>query len=245
MGRFFIFVTMKTILFTILFTLTAFLSASCQVLKPVQKFNLNIEEASDLDLHPNGYDFIVTTDLGMIHTVDSTFRIKTTSDFKGDDFEGLCVFRDTIYVSEENDRQFVLFDIENLKFIRSYSIPFVMRNGDRIEGMAVHPDNQRLILISEDKPVEIFIFNPITHQHNILKSESLPEIASLAFYDQRLFALSDESPELLELNPENFEVLNRWRIRVNNAEGIVFRNHRLYVVSDELRKAYEFEIPMK
>lgn len=219
------------------------ISARTQVLKPIAKFKLNIEEVSDLKLHPNGTDFIATTDFGLIHHLDSTFEIQFTSPFQGDDFEGLCILNDTIYVSEDRDRQLILFLPDSLEFIRAYTVPFVMRNGDHIEGMIALPHTNRILLFSEEKPIEIFSYNPRSQTHEVISKDDLPEIASLDFWNGRLFALSDESPELIELNPTNLEIIGRWRIRVNNAEGLCFRNGYMYIVSDELRKAFQFEIP--
>jgi uncharacterized protein YjiK len=219
------------------------ITTSGQTLKPTAKYRLNIREISDLTTHPNGNDFIATSDFGEIYILDSTFQVKLKSDYSGDDFEGLCIFNDTIYVSEDRDRQLVLFEPTKLAFLRAFSVPFQMRNGDQVEGMIGDFENKTILLFSEDKPVEIFFYNPNTGKHEVRDSKDLPEIASLDFWNNRLFALSDESPELLELDPKSFSVIQRWRIQVNNAEGLCFRNGMMYIVSDELRKAYQFEIP--
>jgi WD40 repeat protein len=233
---------MKNIIFIVLYLLVS-QAISGQILKPTSKFTLDIDEVSDLLLHPNGVDYVVTTDNGELYVLDSTFTIQYKSEFEGDDFEGLCLYKNNIYVSEDRDRQLVVFEPEKLVLVRAFTVPFQMRNGDQIEGMTTDREGKNLILFSEEKPIEIFIYSPETHEHEVRTVEELPEIASLDFYGNRLFALSDESPELLELNPSTFQIMHRWRIRVNNAEGICIRNHKIYVVSDELRRAFQFEIP--
>ena len=82
----------------------------------------------------------------------------------------------------------------------------------------------------------------ITKQTDI--SDVASDISSARFYKNELFLLSDEDMTLIKVNPETFEVIQKWRIPVINPEGLAFdKNGNILITSDDMQRLFYFNNP--
>lgn len=67
------------------------------------------------------------------------------------------------------------------------------------------------------------------------------DVSSIGYYNDKIFILSDEDSELLQVNPNTYELEKRWSLGVLNPEGFYFgKDQNLYVMSDNLQQIFRF-----
>ena len=67
------------------------------------------------------------------------------------------------------------------------------------------------------------------------------DVSSLTLYGKKLYMLSDEDSEILQLNPATYQLEKRWKLGILNPEGFYFdQTGNLFVLSDNMQKVYRF-----
>jgi len=67
------------------------------------------------------------------------------------------------------------------------------------------------------------------------------DASSLTWFDNKLYVLSDEDSEILQINPLTYILEKRWSLGILNPEGFYFLPDRsLHVLSDNMQTIYHF-----
>jgi uncharacterized protein YjiK len=233
---------MKFLVLPILFICCNQLNAQTKI-KPLKSFHTEVKEPSDIALHPTKDTYFVVSDNGFLHEVDSLGKILRTADFEGFDTEGVWAKDGFVYVVEEMVRKIRVFAIDDLTLVRTVTVPYQGGRNKAYEAITFNPVRNRFILITEKDPVYLFELDEnLTVQNEIELKKIARDISAATFHNGFLWLLSDEDREIIQMNPQTYEVIQRWVIPVNNPEGIVFnRKGELIIVSDDMEKFYFFD----
>ena len=72
------------------------------------------------------------------------------------------------------------------------------------------------------------------------------DISSAYYYQNALWLLSDEDMMLIKLNPQTYEVIQKWSLPVINPEGFTFdKDGNLIITCDDMQRIYFFNNPEK
>ncbi|MFN4122431.1 MAG: SdiA-regulated domain-containing protein [Flavobacteriales bacterium] len=212
-------------------------------LKPVEKMVVHVKEPSDICLSPDQKHFFIVSDDGMLVKTNLDFRPVQTAAKELYDPEAVYADDKFVYVVEERTRNLLLFDIHTLDVARIITYPY---NGGRNKGYEAFTFNaakDKFIMLTEKEPIWIFELDKQLHLENQLEFKYKGDISAAAFHQNKLWLLSDENMEILQLNPHTYQIEKIYSIPVINPEGLTFMpDGRLVVVSDDMQKAYFFNL---
>jgi len=235
----------NTLCFLILFSLISIADNKEKIKKisPKNKFHTEVREPSDICLNPQNDNYFVVSDNGFLHEVDEQGKIVRTADFEGFDCEGVFADQEFVYVVEEMVRKIRVFDIANLTLQRTVILPYQGGRNKAYEAITFNEKKGHMIIITEKDPIYLFELDDKLNFYNEIHLGGIArDISAATFYQDRLFLLSDEDREIIEVNPENYEVLNRWKLPIINPEGVVFnKKDELIIISDDMEKFFVFD----
>jgi uncharacterized protein YjiK len=213
-------------------------------IKPYRHQYSLIKEPSDICKHPYLPHFFVVSDNGFLYEVDSTGHILRKADFEGYDTEGVFADSFYVYVVEEMVRKIRVFDIQTLKLSRTVNVPYSGGRNKGYEAITFNPQKGLMLLFTEKDPLYLFELNADLLVVNEIRLNKIArDISAATFYKGRLFVLSDEDREVIELSPDSYRVIQRWKLPVINPEGLVFTaDSRLIILSDDREKWYFFDV---
>lgn len=214
-------------------------------LQPLSVYNLNISEPSGIAYNSKNNTLMIVSDGSSdIYETDLTGNILRTIPTTSSDMEGITLSQncDTIYVVEETNRKVTSYSELGVR-LNSFTVDVATDPKHALEGIARNSSNNRLIVLNEKLPCMLLEFNGTTEiwRKEINYTTDISDI----FYDaatNNLWIVSDESQKILQLT-YNTNLINEWKIPVQQAEGITIVNDKVYIVSDSERKLYIFQKP--
>lgn len=217
--------------------------APVQVLKikPVNKFKTNVPEPSDIVIYENG--FLAVSDNGLLFQIDNHGKITRQAQFKGVDFEALCIKEGFLFVSDESPRRIYQFKISDFSLVNTFHVPYHGGNNSGFESLTFNEAKNKFILISE-RPTILYELDENFHKITETDLKGFSDISSVTFYQNKLWILSDEDMTVSRLNSTDYQLEKRFKIPVHNPEGITFdKNKNMIICSDDLRTIYTFNDP--
>jgi len=207
-------------------------------LKVVGKQSVQVPEPSDFCLGIDGETLFMVSDDGYVFETDLQGNIIRKADYKGYDCEGIWLKDSLLYVVEEMTRKIAILDAVNLKVIRKVHLPYGGGRNKGYEAITYNEHKGRFILLTEKDPIYLF---ELDDQLNIINEYNLTgiarDISSATWYDGKLYLLSDEDMEIIQVDPETYQVIKRWYVPVINPEGILFRSHKeVWILSDDMQQ---------
>ncbi len=236
---------MKAHSLLIFFVLITFIAEaqSRAKLEPIKNKLMQVREPSDICLSPDNSHFYIVNDNGQLVKSDLNFEPIQISEKELYDPEAVYSDAEYVYVVEERTRNLTLFDHKSLKPYRSICYPY---SGGRNKGYEAFTFNQitkRYILATERDPIWIIELDQNLQIYNQFEFDYKGDISSATWHADKLWLLSDENMEVLRLNPTTFAIEYIYQIPVINPEGFVFMpDGKLIVISDDMQRAYTFEI---
>jgi uncharacterized protein YjiK len=210
-------------------------------LKPQHKCKTNVPEPSDITKYGNG--FLAVSDNGLLFEIDKNGRITRKAEFKGVDFEAICIKDEFIYVSDETPRRVYQFKISDFSLINTFYVPFHGGNNSGFESLTFNEDKNKFILISE-KPTIIHEYDATFQKTGEIDIKGYSDISSVVFYKHKIWVLSDEDMTVSRLNATDYKLEKRFKIPVLNPEGITFDGlNQMIICSDDLQTIYTFNDP--
>ncbi|MCB2216093.1 SdiA-regulated domain-containing protein [Desulfofustis glycolicus] len=204
----------------------------------------DIVEPSDICLHPDGESLLIVSDKGTLFQTDANGTVLTRAPFQGGDFEGVYSHAGKIYVADESNRLVHRFNPDGLVLEQTFSIPYDGKRNSGYESIVYNPVREVFLLITEKDPVTILELDDSFQVRAALPFAAASDISAATWHDGALWLLSDEEQAVLKLDPDRYEVLERWNISaVKKPEGIVFIGGSMLVVCDKEQLLYFFPAP--
>lgn len=234
---------MKKFLTGILLLVLCSAKSGQQHLKPYFHHDINIPEPSDICLStidPSHY--YIVSNRGCIAETDSNGKILRHTPFDGSDYEGVCIKDNMIYAMDESMRRIDMINQSDFSLHRSYYLNYSGARNKGFEGLVYMPDRKLFVAVVE-KPAIVMELNEQLQVVSQTQMRQFFELSSVTYHDKFLWFLSDENHEVMKVNPDNFAILKRWNLPVNNPEGICFdTNNNLLIVSDDMSELFKFKI---
>lgn len=233
------------IYFAIFFFIAFLVLATAQKKVPLsykKKLKLSVEEPSDLAITLDK-KFLIVSDNGYVAKVDSIGKIIEKSNFKGFDFEGICIVGDFFYVSDESPRQIHVFNLADLSYKKTIQLEYHGARNSGFESITYNTETEHFLLVSEKDPIWIKEYDK---NFNLLSQYSFQEardISAAQFYLNKLWLLSDEDMKLYRLNSSSMKVEKIFSINtILNPEGFYFDSSgKLCIISDDMQTIYFFD----
>lgn len=229
----------------LLFTSIHSKSQSTNCLKVENKIHCKLPEPSDVTLTSDNLNYLIASDHGMLYKMDLNGKVVSKALVSGADYEGICLWNNKIYVSEESFRKIMVYDETSLTFLYSYPLQWSGGRNQGFEAIARNEAKQCFVLISEKNPSVIF---ELDSTFNFIHEYPSPvsEISSACWHNGFLFVLSDEAHKVYQLNSMNYSIKDSWSIPVTNPEGIAFDGKgNMLIVSDDRSILFSFKSPVQ
>lgn len=229
--------------FTLGIILLSLEKSKIKKIKPINKFYTEVQEPSDICIHPSNFNYFVVSDNGFLHEVDTLGKIIRTADFEGFDCEGVFADEKFVYVVEEMVRKVRVFDIETLQLKRTVVLPYQGGRNKAYESITFNEKKGHMIIITEKDPIYLYELDKNLNFYNEVHLGNIArDISATTFHDGKLYFLSDEDREIIQVNPENYAVINRWKLPIINPEGMAFnKKGELIILSDDMEKFFIFD----
>lgn len=216
-------------------------------LKPTKWISTVIPEPSDICYSSTSDSFFVVSDKGILFETDRDGKVLRKQKQKDTDFEAVYSDASKVFAVDESNRTIYQYDIKSFKLIKTIVIPY---NGARNKGYEAFDYDivkNKYVLLSESNPIILF---ELDTDFNIINQTDLSKIASdissARFYKGFLWLLSDEDMMLLKLNPNTYEVIQKWSLPVINPEGLAFdKDGKIIITCDDMQRIYYFNNPEK
>ena len=213
-------------------------------LKPIAKHSIQVPEPSDFCLSADGNSLFVVSDDGFVFETDLEGKVIRKADYKGYDCEGIWLKDGLLYVVEEMTRKIAIIETTHFKEIRKVHLPYGGGRNKGYEAITYNEQKGRFLLLTEKDPIYLF---ELDDQLNIQNEYNLTglarDISAATWYNGKLYLLSDEDMQIIQLDPENYQVIQRWYVPVINPEGILFKSDQeVWILSDDMQQFFVFKI---
>lgn len=217
------------------------------VLKPNRWLSVPIPEPSDLCYHASTNTFYVVSDNGILFETDADGKILRQVKQANTDFEAVYADDQFVYAVDETHRDIYTYNTSDLKQVRIANVPYSGGRNKGFEAITFNKSKNTFVVITERDPIMLFELDAnfkISNQFDL--SAIARDIASACYHDNALWLLSDEDMMLFKLNPQTYEVLQKWSLPVINPEGFAFdKDGNLLVTCDDMQRIYYFNNPEK
>jgi uncharacterized protein YjiK len=218
-----------------------FFQISVGQLKPYESHHIQISEPSDICLSDKDENLFIVSDEGELYKTDKLGKIILKSKYKGNDFEGVCVKGNHVYVSDESSRKIHEFDANTLEHISSKSIILDEDLNAGFESITFNKKTNQFILISEKKPNVMIFCDENLNVINELNLKITSDISAANYYNQKLYILSDEEHCIIELD-QDYKEVKRYSVNIINPEGLCFDSQgNVIIVSDNMESIFYYK----
>ena len=215
-------------------------------LKPTKWISIEIPEPSDICYHAETNTFYIVSDNGILFETDYDGKIIRKIKQLDCDFEAVFTDGQSIYAVDETHRDIYMYDT-NFKKTRVVNVPYSGAKNKGYEAIAFNKIKNNFVVITERDPITLFELDSnfkIINQTDL--SNIARDISSAYYYQNALWLLSDEDMMLIKLNPQTYEVIQKWSLPVINPEGFTFdKDGNLIITCDDMQRIYYFNNPEK
>jgi len=215
-------------------------------LELVNSVNINIPEPSGLAINSSeNILYIVSDHTAQVYSLSIEGDLIQTFNYVGDDLEGVSTFTENkLLLAEERSKEIVEFDMITGNFSK-HSINYTNNDENSgIEGVAYKENDGTTFILNEKNPGKLI---RLRADFSIIVEYDLTFASDYSgiFYDKNLNVLWIVSDQNKTLNKCTLigELIEKYSIPVQKAEGIVVTNENIYIVSDSENKLYTFIKP--
>lgn len=216
------------------------LSFRSDKIKLIRTINVPVKEPSGIAYYPKEDVYFVVSDNGKLFKLNKNFKKVKKAEHTGIDFEDVCLAKDLVVVTDETARKILFYDTD-LNLVKIKNISYSGGRNKGIESITFNKKTNQFMLVTEKEPIYVFAYNDDLLEQNNIEINLAGDISSLTFYKGNYYFLSDDDRSLIKTDL-NFNKLTEWKLPIVNPEGLTFNNNELVVVSDDLQKAYFFDL---
>lgn len=255
----------KTLFIVMLCALCGFTTP--QHLKPFYHHAVGIDEPSDICAATEPDHYYVVGDRGSVCEIDGKGmivedvnpqtgkKIQRATNNNGSDYEGVCVKDGIIYLMDESMRRIDVISEADWKAAfttgKGHKFPHITKSlylhysGPRnkgFEGITYIPERKKFVAVIE-RPTMVFELNEDLQTTAELRTSQFYELSSVRYHDGFLWFLSDENHEIMKCDINDYHIIDRWKIPVDNPEGIAFDNDgNVLITSDDMAELFKFKM---
>ena len=215
---------------------------SQEPLKPISTFKIEIKEPSGITYFKN-HLYIVSDYNGLVYKTNLRGEITKNIPTDFTDLEGVAVDEDgDLFVVNERKRTFVKIK-QNGETDKKYKIKGSQKhNNSGLEGVCFSKKLDCFFIVNESSPREVLRISKKGKEKDSFKIDFANDLSGICFDEElnSLWIVSDESKAIYNLNL-NGELLKKYKISVEKAEGITIQKNKIYIVSDSENKLYVFK----
>ncbi len=208
---------------------------------------LDVPEPSGLTLAADGRSFWTVSDrTGSIYQLDREGRLLRVlpPPHPKADLEGISIGNHAqhLYLAEERRREIIQIDTTGSVLAR-YALDISGKKNSGLEGITWHPTEKVFYVLNEKKPALVLQLNSDFQIAEKYPIRDVQDISGIAFDPQRNFfwIISDENRAVFTWTP--IEGISRsFSLPIRKVEGIAIQGNRLFLVSDDSAKLYEYTI---
>jgi uncharacterized protein YjiK len=236
---------MKTYLFFGV-ALLLFGNAHAQCLKPISSSWLKFSEPSDLCATAVPGEYILLAEKGRVLVVNEQLEMLREAPFYGYDLEGVCFDGTHVYVSEESFQKILVLDAKTLEVIRSVPLHHGGGRNEGFEAMAYIPQSKSFLLSTEKDPQYFLELDANLRVMQTFTIKGISEVSAITLIGKNVYVLSDEDHALYHVDVQGRKIIEQYELPVINPEGVCAKpNGEIMVVSDDMAKLFNFQIPIK
>lgn len=230
-------------IFLIVFTSCVFNSTSQNALKPTKVFKLAISEPSGITFQ-NNHLYIVSDSNGVVYKTNLEGEIKSEIQTSTTDNEGVSFNSEGNLVIVNEPKRKVLIVNTSGEELDNFKVEGKQKHKDSgLEGICFVPLEDSYFVINEKSPRQLLKISLEGAIIDTVKIDFAEDLSGICFDKESnsLWIVSDKSSLLINVSLKG-ELLKKYKIPVNKAEGVVLVNKQIYIVSDEENKLYVFEL---
>ncbi len=217
-------------------------------LELLSKHKLAILEPSGLAADPAGNALYTVSDhSNEVYKISLTGEVIKTYGYSGNDLEGVSFYKNnSLLLAEERQKTIVVYHMSDGTEERH---PLSYNNNEEnsgIEGVAYNSHDGSSFVLNEKNPG---ILMRLRADFSIVKTYNLDFASDYSgvFYDRmanELWIVSDQSKTINRCTL-NGKRIKSYSVNINQAEGIVLVNNKIYVVSDADAFLYVYQLPQQ
>ena len=209
-------------------------------------YKINVSEPSGLSINDSGTALYTVSDkTSIVYKLSLTGDVIETIDFKGSNLEGVSTYTENkLLLAEESKKKIIVLDMLKGK---SSKHKIVYKNYDRnsgIEGVTFDKNSNTIFILNEKNPGKLI---RLQNDFSVSAEYDLSFAADYSgvFYENssnQLWILSDQNRTVNKCTLSG-ELIESFRIKVSQPEGIAVTDNHIYIVCDEKAKLYVFKKP--
>jgi uncharacterized protein YjiK len=209
-------------------------------------YKINVSEPSGLSINDSGTALYTVSDkTSIVYKLSLTGDVIETIDFKGSNLEGVSTYiENKLLLAEELKKKIIVLDMLTGK---SSKHKIAYKNYDRnsgIEGVTFDKNSNTIFILNEKNPGKLI---RLQNDFSVLAEYDLSFAADYSgiFYEDssnQLWILSDQNRTVNKCTLSG-ELIESFRIKVSQPEGIAVADKHIYIVCDEKAKLYVFKKP--
>lgn len=209
-------------------------------------YKINVSEPSGLSINDSGTALYTVSDkTSIVYKLSLTGDVIETIDFKGSNLEGVSTYTENkLLLAEESKKKIIVLDMLKGK---SSKHKIAYKNYDRnsgIEGVTFDKNSNTIFILNEKNPGKLI---RLQNDFSVSAEYDLSFAADYSgiFYENssnQLWILSDQNRTVNKCTLSG-ELIESFRIKVSQPEGIAVTDNHIYIVCDEKAKLYVFKKP--
>ena len=209
-------------------------------------YKIDVSEPSGLSINDSGTELYTVSDkTSIVYKLSLTGDVIETIDFKGSNLEGVSTYTENkLLLAEESKKKIIVLDMLKGK---SSKHKIAYKNYDRnsgIEGVTFDKNSNTIFILNEKNPGKLI---RLQNDFSVLAEYDLSFAADYSgiFYENssnQLWILSDQNRTVNKCTLSG-ELIESFRIKVSQPEGIAVTDNHIYIVCDEKAKLYVFKKP--
>ena len=209
-------------------------------------YKIKVSEPSGLSINGSATELYTVSDkTSKVYKLSTKGDVIQTFDFKGSNLEGVSTYTENkLLLAEESIKEIVVFDMVTGG---SSNHKITYKNNDRnsgIEGVTFDSNSNTIFILNEKHPGKLI---RLRNDFSVLAMYDLnfADDYSGIFYENssnQLWILSDQNKTVNKCTLRG-ELIESFKIKVSQPEGIAVTDNYIYIVCDEKAKLYVYKKP--
>lgn len=219
--------------------------ASYPMLRPTLKYSVKgMSEASEIVLAADGQNVYILADKAYVYKADMQGKKIQKIDVKGYDIEGATLVGDKLYISDENLRQVLCYNLSTQTLEKTHQLHYGGGANLGFESIVHLPLSNTFLLASEKSPCVFHEYSETFQLLNQFQIKGIREVSALCWYQNNLYVLSDEEATVYKVDLQKHTIINAWQVPIINPEGLCFNKQgEMMIISDDMGKLFVFSNP--